>query len=329
MRFRMSRTTSLGRGAVCALAVVTALSSSLRAEVFDWGFHFVEEPVSARHLAMGSAGTALGGGGFFFYNPAQPFLRMGHYLSVEYGQLHSDLRRGRFETGWILPNWYVAAGIPTSAVSDIIPADETGPNYNVPFSAQFSMIALDVGYYKERYSLALCFNGMQDKIEARSGYALSVSAGAALWAIPGKLSLGAAGFFPKAITTTKGMLGSTDEWGKGADLPQLGRVGAAWRDTLKGIAYTTALDVTYRHEDKKVTVPVGVEVWPLWMLALRAGKRIGHDTEIVNLGLGFRMAPASVDAGFVVSRLVEDAELKWLVGLNYALGRTGESAQAE
>ena len=308
------------RRAVAAAATLAALSSPPRAEVFDWGFHFVEEPVSARHLAMGSAGTAMGGGGFFFYNPAQPFLRTSHYVSIEYGQLHGDLRRGRFETGWVLPNWYLAAGIPTSAVDDIVPADETGPNHNLPFSAQFSMIALDVGYYKDRYSLALCLHGMQDKIEARSGYALSLSAGAAMWAIPGKLSIGAAGFFPKAITTTKGMLGSTDEWGEGADLPQLGRVGAAWRDTLKGIAYTTALDVTYRHEDKNVTVPVGVEVWPLPMLAVRAGKRIGHDTEIVNLGLGLRMAPAAVDAGFVVSRLVEDTELKWLMGLTYALG---------
>jgi hypothetical protein len=101
-------------------------------------------------------------------------------------------------------------------------------------------------------------------------------------------------------------------------------VGGAWCDTTNGIAWNLATDIVYRDDDERIMVPVGIEVWPLKMLALRLGKRFNHDTEGANLGLGVRLPPVSFDVSFVINNYSGDASLKWLLGLTYSLGAWGK-----
>jgi hypothetical protein len=288
------------------------------------GFQFLEEPVNPRLIAMGSAGTAMPSTGFFYYNPAQPFLSAGQYLHGEYGQENSDVNKALFETDWTFPHWFIAASIPTFRIPDIIPADEKSPNYDAPFSSQQTSLSLDGGYFQDRYGFALCVNGTQDRTFTYTSYALSLSAGLACWIVPGKLSAGAAAFHPNkagpvSLALTKGSTGETDAWGKGAALPGSERLGCAWQDTFTTISYAAALDIVYGNTNGTVTMPVGIEVWPVKPLAIRMGCRLFHDTEKFNCGIGLRFAPIMFDASFVITSYGDDTGLKWLLGLTYSL----------
>lgn len=283
---------------------------------YDAGFQLIEEPVDPRAIGMGTAATAFETRGFYYYNPAQPALTGRRYLSFDYGQASGDLRRATLEGAWYFPKWFVAAGVPTATIADIQAADEHG-TLPLMFSSQTSMVALSGGYTWRGLTVALGLHGMQDRIDVHTGYALSVSLGAVYWILPEQLSVGAAGFYPRFLTTSRNML--DEQWGEGAVLNRTGRVGVAWRDTLWTVSYAAALDIVYNDALENITVPVGIEVWPLEMLAVRMGKRFNHDTDKFNMGLGFRLEPITVDASFVITRWVEDAGLKWQIGLAYTL----------
>jgi hypothetical protein len=303
---------------LAALLAAAALRLPVAAAGYDAGFQMIEEPVDPRAIAMGAAGTALDTRGFFYYNPAQPALGSANYLSFEYGQQSGDVRRAMVEGGWNFQKWYLAAGVPTTSISDIQAADEHGtlPLY---FSSQTTMVALAGGVVWKGLAVGLALHGMQDRIDVYAGYALSVSAGAAYWILPGRLSVGAAGFYPRFLTTSRGML--SEEWGEGAIVNRSGRLGVAWRDSIRSIGYAAALDIVYNDALENITVPVGLEVRPVRMLAVRLGKRFNHDTDKFSFGLGFRLPPVSADVSFVVTRWVEDTGLKWLFSLAYSLPR--------
>jgi hypothetical protein len=104
----------------------------------------------------------------------------------------------------------------------------------------------------------------------------------------------------------------------------------AWTDTLKDFPYTITMDVVYRNvydRDRsfkrniqdRFTVPFGVEVKLLPPLAIRMGKRFNHPTEAFNFGIGLNSESLLVDASFVIPKLVDDVELKWLTSITYKL----------
>jgi len=303
--------------AVLTVMLTWCAWSVARADGYDAGFQYIEEPVGARAIAMGTAATALGTHGFFYYNPAQPGLADSRYLSVEYGQQTGDVRRAMVEAAWNFRKWCLAFALPTSTISGIQVADERGP-LEMYFSSQGSMLALSGGVKWRGLTVALGLHGMQDRIDVYTGYALSVSLGAAYWIMPERLSVGAAGYYPRFLTASRSML--TEEWGEGALVNRTGRVGAAWQDSLRSIRYAASLDIVYNDALENVTVPVGIEVWPIRMLAVRLGKRFNHDTDRFSFGMGFKLDPITVDASFVVTRWVEDSGLKWMVGLGYTIG---------
>lgn len=309
------------KGATVVL-LVASLAGSTAAQVeletgYDAGYQLFDEPVDAHTVGMGGAGTASDGHGFFHYNPAKPGLDRARYLSLEYGTQTGDLRRAMLEAAWFIKDWFVAAGVPTSTIADIQAADERG-TLPLFFNAQSTMIALSVGYTWRDLTVALGLHGAQERIDIHSAYALSLSLGATYWVIPGRLSVGAAGFYPRFLTARRSML--TEEWGEGAYLNRTARAGVAWRDSVRAVGYTASMDVVYNDALENVTVPIGLEIRPLRFIALRMGKRINHDTDRFNMGIGFRLAPVTVDASFVITKWVDDAGLKWLVGVGYSLG---------
>jgi hypothetical protein len=173
---------------------------------------------------------------------------------------------------------------------------------------------------------------MQDRIGISTAYGVAVSAGAAYRAIPGKLSLGLSLLNEGTAT---GYTDETSKWGDGDRMPRSARFGAAYTDTLRRVPFTAALDVVYRdvgdklHAVKNVasrmTLPIGLEVWPTEYIAVRMGKRINFETEVVNFGAGFRFRPLSFDMSFIIAKLFEDIEVKPAFGLTYTPGSRNNS----
>jgi hypothetical protein len=285
-------------------------------------FQFLEASVSPRQIAMGNAGAAMPGVGFVTYNPAQPFFSNDPSLSIGYSPLPGDLKAVFAEGFWNQADLFFGIHLSNHSISDIIPSTIQGTNENAPFSSGFSLVSFAGGLKRERFALAIAVSGMQDRIGVSTAYGVAVSAGAAYRAIPGKLSLGL-GLLNEGTTT--GYTDETSKWGDGDRMPRSARFGAAYTDTLRRIPFTAALDVVYRDVGDKLhavkgiaprmTLPVGIEVWPLEYIAVRMGKRINFETEVINVGVGFRFRPLSFDMSFVIANL--DNEVKPAFGLTY------------
>jgi hypothetical protein len=182
------------------------------------------------------------------------------------------------------------------------------------------MGALGVGYIRDNVSAGVSFNMVEDRIWVEAHYAaFALSGGLGYKLLDNKLNLGAAGFYGIGWSKGYGDSASAAVWQEGR-IPRFARAGAAWNDTLKSLPYTAAADVVYRDEDGTFTVPVGISVRVLPVLDLRAGKRIGWESEILSLGIGLNVDRISFDAAFVPSVLVSDYEIKWSMAFTYNLG---------
>jgi hypothetical protein len=150
--------------------------------------------------------------------------------------------------------------------------------------------------------------------------------------IPGKLTAGLAMLNEgktTAFTYSSNATGNLDQEGVQENLPRSGRLGLAYTDTLKSFPVNVACDVVYRDVGDKVqaaknivpriTVPLGIEVWPTSYVAVRLGKRINFETEVINFGAGLRFQPLTFDMAFVVTSLQGDIEVKPMFGLTYAI----------
>jgi len=291
---------------------------------YDKSFQLLETEVNPRLIAMGTAGTALGERGFFYYNPAQPGMLQKRYLGVEFGLAPGDYSGAVFETGFTIKNFFVAAAFTPRGVKDIIPASETGISNETSFAWQHSMVPLTVGYAKGPVSVGICFYGLQERIGTATGKGFTLSAGLIWKIMEDRLHIGAAGFYPVNLTTTRGMVASTKEWGKGSGINRIGRVGAAWQDSIKEFPYTVLLDLVYNDAFESISMPLGLEFKPISLIALRLGKDIGFDestgeADVFNFGIGFNVAPLALDISFVVTNHVDDAGIKPTFGLVYTL----------
>lgn len=297
----------------------------------DVGFHLIEEPVNPYLIAMGSAGTAMGGPGFAYYNPALPFFAEHPYLYVDYGRYpQGDLQRAYLELAFPVGEWRLGASLHTQAIDNIIRTDWLGNllNKGESTSAQITVLAMDATFSKwERFALGGTFSVVKDRIMHYAAYALSLSVGAVYTPVPGHLSLGLSG---QHLLQTSTRMDTTRDWGEGYRLPLTARLGVAWRDTVGPFPYAVSFDIVYRNVRdtskgfteniaERFTVPLGVEFRPLPALGFRMGKRINHPTEIINWGVGVDFDVISINSSFVVPKLVEDTELKWLVSLTYML----------
>ncbi|MFP4013227.1 MAG: hypothetical protein ACLFVQ_04015 [Chitinispirillaceae bacterium] len=280
-----------------------------------YGFLMLEEPVSPRISAMGTAGTALGGSGFQFYNPARMFFSQIPFVSIEFGQMPGGVQRGGIESSILISEYFLGMGIYSSAV-DFQTRDEHG--FGSSMANNTTSGSFNAGFMRDRYSLAVSFNAVQDRIGHYSTvHAFSMSGGLGFRAIPGKLDFGMSGFH--GIGMSRGFLNSDSTWQKGR-IPRWARAGAAWKDTVNSLPYTVALDAVYRDEDGSVTFPLGVEVNVLPSVAVRMGKRLGMETEVISLGVGLNIDNISFDAAFIPVVLVDDYDMKWNMAFTYSLG---------
>jgi hypothetical protein len=305
-------------------------------------FQFLDEPVIPRLVGMGNAGTAFDNGGFSFVNPAQPYLKEDQDLSIGYAPLPGDLSVPFFEVSLGFPDFFLGLHASNYEISNIIPATEQGASPDNPFSYGFTLVSINAGYKFNRGAIALTINGIQERIEtsSRSGY--SISAGGLYRIIPGKLTAGLAMLNEgktTAFTYSSNETGVVNQQGEQENLPRSGRLGVAYTDTLKSFPVNVACDVVYRDVGDKVqvakkivpriTVPVGIEVWPTRYVAVRLGKRINFETEVINFGAGLRFKPLTFDMAFVITQLSGDIEVKPMFGLTYAIAAAPKAKETQ
>jgi hypothetical protein len=285
-----------------------------------YGFLMLEEPVNPRNVAMGSAGAALGGAGFRYYNPVLPFFSASSYVTGEIGQLPDGVSKGGFEIAVVSPEWFSGMSFQTNSV-DYQTSDEHGPGTTALSGTTFG--ALTSGHIiRDNFALGIGINIAEDRIWVASRYmAVALSVGAGYKLIDGRLNLGAA--WLNGLAWSRGYGDNPFEWHSG-QVPMFVRGGAVWADRIKSLPYTIAADVVYSDEDGTFTAPVGVEVKVLPYVNLRAGKRIGWENEIMSFGIGFNMDKISFDAAFVPTVFVSDYGIKWSMGFGYALGKKGK-----
>ena len=314
---------------ILSTILLAAAAVSVRAENGDgavdgsprnrgYGFLMLEEPVNPRNAAMGSVGTALGGYGFRYYNPALPFFSPDNssYASAEFGRMPGEVNKGGFETATLFSSWFSAISFFYSAV-DFRTSDERG--LSAVASSGTTVGALSAGYIRDDIAAGVSFSMADDRIWADNNYgAIALSFGLGYRMFDGKLGLGAA--WMNAAAWSRGFAGEGSQW-RGGRVPVFARVGAAWSDTRWSFPYTAAADVVYRDEDGTISVPVGLEVKVLPYISLRIGKRIGWENEVLSLGIGFNMDRLSFDAAFVPTVFVDDYEMKWSMGFTYNMGK--------
>ncbi|HON09429.1 MAG TPA: hypothetical protein PLE24_01075 [Chitinispirillaceae bacterium] len=278
-------------------------------------YNFLEEAVNPRAMAMGSAGTALGAGGFSFYNPASMALRSSPFISFEIGKIYEDLRRGYIETGWIFPKWFVGGSFQSQSVQFQY-ATEQGI-VNSYGSQQSSSGTLNAGLKRGRFAIGAGFNGVYDRLAENSSYGFTLSGGMIYSLIPEMLDIGAS--YMHGYGRNSGYLDTTGTFYR-HDLPSTARFGAAFRNSINGgYNYTISADLVYNRNYEKLTVPLGAEMWILPAMALRIGTQINDPANPFSAGVGIKWENLKIDASFATFRLKSDNSLKWSLGFTYEL----------
>jgi hypothetical protein len=291
----------------------------------DFGtFQIAEEPTGPRSAAMGSAGTAVPGGNFGFYNPASPAFAQAPFLAVEYGGEPGDLSKSKIETAWMFSKWFAGASLQVRSI-DWQMANEQGPG--AMSSNQAVLATINGGFILGRFASGHSINLINERIGNRNYRVFTYCPGLMYRLLPDKLTIGASLLHYLRVDTVGGAwYKAPSVWYRSARgyLPRYARAGISWSDTLHdwSLPFTAACDVVYSDIYERLMVPLGVEAWVLPYLAARAGIRINHRADIVHFGIGIRWNSLEFDFDYGSSKPPvsgADIETKWLFGLTYSL----------
>lgn len=313
--------------ALCALAAFSHARAAVDSTAGNAGFQYIDVPPSPRQIAMGWAGAALGENGFAYYNPAAPAIDKTSFLSIGYASLPFDYSVVHAQGSCMISNFFIGANITNHVVSGIFPSNDTGVNYNTPFSYDGTLIALNAGFINDRLGIGLTVNGLQEQIGTSAAYGISASLGL-VYTLTRNITLGAAGLH---LGTSTGFTDDTRKLGKGYPLPRSARAGAAFTDTIYRVPFTVTGDIVYRDVglkvvhlsqlEPRVTVPLGIEVWPTSYVAIRAGKRLNDDSQLFTFGAGLHWSMLSFDLAITLASIVSDVQVEPFFSLTYALGK--------
>lgn len=314
--------------------IMLSVSLLIRSAFAYYGeFQIGDEPPNPRVSAMGSAGTALTGKGFCFYNPASPAFAPAPFLSAEFGQLPGDMSRSLIETAWMFPNWFAGASLRVQSVDFGVTTEQTDDPASAPLSSdQIMQATLTGGFtlWNGRFAFGNSLNFFHEQIADKTYRAWTYSPGIVYRLVPDKVTLGASmQNYVRLDTILSPWYTTPGAWYKGAwGLPRYARAGGAWTDTLKQAAmpFTVACDLVYSDVYDRFMVPLGAEVWLTPFLAARAGAQINHPTDRVHFGAGLRWSNITFDFDYGITQPVNepgtDVEPKWLFGLTYSLKST-------
>jgi hypothetical protein len=278
-------------------------------------YGFLEEPLNTRLMAMGSAGTALGSRGFSFYNPVAPALYRPS-VSLDFGKLNEDLRRGNVEIGYHFENWFFGGSLQNQVIGFQYATDQ-GPVEGGFGAEQGSMASVALGLIRNNFAFGIALNGIDDRIVEHKSLGVTGSAGAIYSIIPEKLQVGAAIIHLAGRGT---MHRDTTENLQKLTLPTTLRAGVSFSDSLKGrMSYTAAADIVYNFDQKLLMIPLGMEMRIVPQLALRLGLPLFHPTDFFTMGIGLKLDNLLYDVSFIPMHFGDDVSIKWTMGLTYEL----------
>ncbi len=318
---------------VCSLFLALGFSASLFFGAYggvdstaaNSGFQFLDIAPSARNVALGSGGTALGENGFAYYNPAAPALDRKTNLNIGYAPMPFDFTIAHAQGSWSLDNMFFGANITNHFVDGIIPAGIQGTNPETQFSYDGSMASLNFGFIADNFGFGITLNGLEERIASFSAYGISVSAGMT-YTVNKKINLGISAL---QLGATTGYDENSANLGQGYALPRSGRFGIAYSDSIFHMGITVTGDAVYRdvgvkgesliNRFNRLTVPIGIEFWPASFAAIRVGKRFNFDTELFTAGAGLSLSMLTLDIAVAVAKYVDDYEARPFIDLTYTL----------
>jgi len=285
------------------------------------GFLLVEKPADATSLALSGGGSATAGDGFSLLNPAQVFFNQASSVSVTTGASGGDLRQGSVVWHVYQPTWFISLALPTYVITDLTATDIRGQASGINFNTQFTSLSVAGGFIKPRYAVGISLTGIEDRIGSQAAYAMSASIGLSAEVIEKHLYIALAAFHQG---TTRGFLPQTNEWGKGDELPRSARLGIRSDFSLGSFEASGIADVVYRHDNRRImqrriTVPLGIEVHFNSYISSRLAVALFHDTRRFSFGGTVRHNQFYSDFGVAISRFQSSTEPTWLVSLGYSL----------
>jgi hypothetical protein len=279
-------------------------------------YAFLEEPVTSSITGMGASGTASGMGGFTFYNPAGLGLQDKSFISFDFTRLDSDLGRGYIESGWVFPTWFIGGSFQTQSI-DVQRTDITGILDGAYAPTRGTMLSILTGIKRERYSMGVVLNGVQEVLGDYKSYGFSGSVGLLVNVIPDHVFAGISGIHAAGRHNT--YLDDKEKL-KSERFPATVRGGVCLKDSLlHKFPTVVSVDVIYNDNDELVTVPVGIDFRILPPLTIRIGKRFNHPSDLFSMGLGLQWQNMAFDASFTPYKLGSDPFVKRSVGLTYSL----------
>ena len=302
------------------------------------GFQLIEELPNPSIIGLGYAGTARWGSSFSGYNPSSIYFKPQPYLATEYGYYpQAQLHHYYLESQFPLYSLYAGLLLRSETVEGIYRTDWLGNIIETGASSwQFTHLGTNIAFeiYNNLFG-GVCLNFIQDRILDFAAYAVSGSFGLNYTLAVHKMQFGLA-ILNIGMTTPMRETFKSTLWGRGERLPLTSRFGISWNIIVEGIPCSIASDIVYRdvrdntkpfsHRIKnRFTLPVGVEINPLYFLNFRMGKRFNHPTEIATVGFGLNKEPLNLDVSFVIPRLISNTELKIITSITYTFTNSGKN----
>jgi hypothetical protein len=323
------------------ITIITIVSvSGVFAEVNDWaarsGFQLLNISSSAKRTALGGVGAATGSDFALYANPANYGADTTYRLSFEHlwRITHTDLNINRLEVFIPVRSVFMAVTAQNHTVSNIYIRDifPENPPQKGDLSAdwQFSQISFAVGLHRSPnlswgFGLGFAFDKFLDEI----AYAFIMNGGFLWKVLDEDLRIGLA--FNNFGTTTPMINENGERWGDGEKLPTSVRSGVQYSKDIRSLRYNVSGDILYWHlydpKDgimkkfgRRLQVPLGLEVLPAKFFALRAGKTLFADYNVINFGLGIDSRYLDFDIAAAVNKYETSVELEWIAGISLGFG---------
>jgi hypothetical protein len=326
------------------IILIIAIIFASFAEVSDWaarsGFQLLSVSSSAKRTSLGGAGAAVASDFSVYSNPANYGNDTTYRLSFEHlwRIKHTDLNVNRFEIFMPVKNVFLSLSAQNHTILDIYIRDifpENPPTANdLSADWQFSQISFIAGQHRAKkfdwaFSAGFAFDKFLDEI----AYAFVMNGGF-LWKLfDDDLRLGLA--FNNFGNTTPMINENGEKWGDGEKLPTSIRGGANFSKDIKSLNLGVSLDLLYWHLfdpqegrtanfGKRLQVPFGLEISPANFIAIRTGKTLLADYNVVNFGIGINTKFIDFDISTAINKYETSVELEWIAGISLAFGSARE-----
>jgi len=238
-------------------------------------------------------------------------------------------------------NVFLSLSAQNHTISDIYIRDifpENPPNADdLSADWQFSQISFTAGQHRaKKFDWAFSVGFAFDKFLDETAYAFIMNGGFLWKLLDDDLRFGLA--FNNFGNTTPMINENGEKWGGGEKLPTSIKSGAAYSWKIKSVDFCAAGDILYWHLydqqegkvanfGKRLQVPLGLEISPANFIAVRGGKTLLADYNVVNFGIGINTKSIDFDIAAAINKYETSVELEWIAGISLAFGSVRDEGE--